>query len=209
MTAAPARRGRARWVLVLLTGGLLLAAGALPVWVRAAGRSALTGEVPVLVTGSAAAPAVPAAALVVLAAGVAVPLAGRLGRWLVVLVVGGAGALAAGAAVAVLVDPGPAARVAAAAGTGVTGLARPATTTAWPWLTVLVGAALVALAAALARASSRWTVRAGRYERGRPAPGTAVEPPDDDRAAWDALTRGEDPTAAPPAPRDGASTPPG
>lgn len=192
---AGARRGRL--VLAVLVAGLALAASTRPAWVHARGTSALTGEVALAVKGATAAPAVTAAALVVLAAALALPLAARWSRWLVVAVLAGAGLLASVAAAAVLADPDPVARAAIAAGTGVAGLTQPAATTAWPWVAVMLGVALVGLAVAVARASSAWSPRARRYERASvatAAPVATADEPDDDRAAWDALTRGEDPT---------------
>ncbi|MFC7273217.1 Trp biosynthesis-associated membrane protein [Paractinoplanes rhizophilus] len=76
--------------------------------------------------------------------------------------------------------------------------------TAWPILCALGGLLVVAGGLTAARRGHQWPRMSARYER-KPAPparvaGTAVQPatPDataDHRAAWDALDRGDDPTA--------------
>jgi len=65
------------------------------------------------------------------------------------------------------------------------------TSTGWAWLAVVV-AALLAVGAALATASSRsWAGLSGRYERGaKPASGPRGEV----RTTWDELSEGHDPT---------------
>ena len=95
-----------------------------PVWLRTAGTTALQGDLPVTVTGTQAAPGVPAAGARAALRGRGVGLAGRVGRWFVV----GAVALWPGccqvaSAAAVVGDPEPVARTAVAAATGVETLA--------------------------------------------------------------------------------------
>lgn len=195
--AAPATRatGRRRAILVVL--GLALAAlltGA-PQWLRTAGTTALQGEVPVAVAGAQAAPGVPAAALVLLAAGVAIGLAGRIGRWVVVAVVALAGVLLTASAVAVATDPRPVAGSAVADVTGVETLSAAVELTPWPWVAAAVGVLVVLAGGWLALTSRQWARPSDRHDptsaRG-PAPVVVVH--DDDQAAWDALTRGHDPT---------------
>ncbi|GIF11967.1 Trp biosynthesis-associated membrane protein [Actinoplanes teichomyceticus] len=73
----------------------------------------------------------------------------------------------------------------------------------WPAACVLGGVAIAAGGMLAARHGHRWAAMSARYERApaaRPAsapaarPASAVEPADN-RAAWDALDRGDDPTA--------------
>jgi uncharacterized membrane protein (TIGR02234 family) len=142
-------------------------------------------------TGADAAPWVIGLALVALA-GTGALLATR---GVVRRVLGGLLALcglgvAAGAIIGrVRVDPG-------AAGAGATG---------WPIACVVGGLIIVLGGVAAARLGHRWPTMSARYERKpvapaqfRPAKAVATDPalePADNRAAWDALDRGDDPTS--------------
>ena len=183
---------RRRATLTVLALALAALVSGVPVWLRTAGTTALEGEVAVTVTGTQAAPGVPAAALVLLAAGFAVGLAGRVGRWVVVATVLLAGLLQAASALSVATDPAPVARTAVAEVTGVETLAAPVAVTAWPWVAAVVGVLVVLAGAWLAATSRRWARSTDRHDVTRPAAAAVV--PDDDQAAWDALTRGQDPT---------------
>lgn len=198
--AGPAgrRRGRGRTAALLVLATLVTAGSSVPVWLRASGSSALRGEVEVPVTGTQAAPAVLAAAVALLAAAAAVGLVGRAGRWVVAAVVAAAGATVVASALAVLGDPEGSARVVVASVTGVGALAGPAAPTVWPWVAAAVGVLDVLAAVAVVVGSRRWSAPTRRYttpdrdaSRAERAPGAD---PDDDRSAWDALSRGEDPS---------------
>lgn len=180
MNGVAAARGRGRWVLVVLVLGLLTAVLGVPTWVVASGVA--TGE-PVAVAGTVAAPQVLAVALVVLAAGAALALVGRGGRWAVVLVLAAGGGLVAATAAGVVLDPAAAAADAVAESTGLTGIVGVPRTTAWPWLTGAAGVALVLCAVALARSGRSWPDSTRRHER---VP--------DVRSDWDALSQGLDPS---------------
>ncbi len=67
--------------------------------------------------------------------------------------------------------------------------------TVWPIACALGGAIIVAGGLTAARLGHRWPAMSARYER-RPPPPASPETPADHRAAWDALDRGDDPTAA-------------
>jgi uncharacterized membrane protein (TIGR02234 family) len=67
---------------------------------------------------------------------------------------------------------------------------RPATATAAPWLAVLAGALLAAAGAAAVLAERRLPRLGARYA----APGARRPPADPDRAAWQDLDAGRDPT---------------
>ncbi|MGY1695860.1 Trp biosynthesis-associated membrane protein [Geodermatophilus sp. SYSU D00814] len=145
-------------------------------------------------TGSALAPLVPAAGLLLLAAAVAVLAVRGAGRAAVGALVVLAGAALAWSGLRVLTG-------AADPGTAAPGERRTADlAAAWPVLCLV--AAVVALAAGglvLAR-GRRWPGMGGRYERtpaAAPAPARART--DEERAldAWRALDRGDDPTDEP------------
>lgn len=172
MTAA---RGRGRWVVALLLLAVLVGAVAVPTWVSAAGTSVLTGTVQVHVPGTKAAPGMVGAALALAAAGAALALAGRLGRWVVMTVVLLCGVVVAWSAVALLLDPTPVARQAVAAATGVDHLVGTPRTTAAPWVATLVALVVVACGIALGRSSARWSGTSGRHE---PARARAAARPD-------------------------------
>lgn len=192
------RSTRGRWAAATLLLAVLVGASALPVWVSATGASALSDEVAVRVAGSAAAPAVPATALVLAAAGAAVALAGRVGRWVVAAIVLLGGGAVAGAAVGVLADPQGPALAASAELTGVDHLVGPAAATAAPWLAAALGALVVAAAVGLVRSSATWPAPNRRHE-GAPgrSPDDAPGDAPDERADWDALSRGADPSDGP------------
>ena len=195
MTAPDAKRagrGRAAAVLLLLAGATALSA--LPVWLTTTGTNALAGTVPVRVTGMQVAPGIVAAAVAILAAVSAVALVGRAGRWVVALVVLACGALVVGSAVSVLADPAAAAAPIVATQTGVGHLAGPVDVTAWPAIAVAVGVLDVLAAAWLIVASRRWARPTRRYQADASADAPGPEKPADERADWDALSRGDDPS---------------
>lgn len=183
--------GRRGGVVAVLALALAAVATAAPVWIRTAGTTVLAGEIPVEVTGMQAAPALPAVALVLLAAGAAIGLVGRVGRWAVAGVVAASGALLIAAALGVVADPDPVALRSVAELTGTATLAAAVTVTAAPYATATVGLAAVLVAAWLATTSRRWARPSRRHES---APEQLPGEPDDDRAAWDRLTAGEDPS---------------
>jgi len=185
------RRGRAVLLLLLLAGAT--AVSALPTWFVAHGTEALHGTVDVRVSGTDAAPAVLAAALVLAASALAAALVGRVGRWAVALVVVVAGLLVVGSTIAVVRDPVAAVHEAVAHATGVGQLVGDVSTTAWPWVAVALGVVGALAGAWLPWAARSWARPSRRHEQAaRVAPGGDERP--DERTAWDALSRGEDPT---------------
>ncbi|MGY5764442.1 Trp biosynthesis-associated membrane protein [Brachybacterium sp. DNPG3] len=201
------RRGPGRKVVVLaglVAAGALAGATRTP-WIHAAAPSLTGSAQSVEVTGADAAPAVVALALVALAAAAATSLSSRWLRFVTgpILVLAGIGAAAS--SVAAALDPASAAASAVSSATSVVGGDVTATSTAWPWAT-LVPAALVALIGVLVLlVGGRWP-RGSRYRS--PAVRTAADPEQDPAAAWDALTRGEDPTEDDPAAYDPAADAP-
>ncbi len=152
-------------------------------------RGAPLPPVTEVLSGSALAPLVPAAGLLLLAAAVAVLAVRGAGRAAVGVLVVLAGAALAWSGLRVLTggaDPGTAAP-------GETRTAELAA--AWPVL-VLVAAVLAVAAGGLVLARGRhWPGMGRRYERGT-APAPARPRTDEERAldAWRALDRGDDPT---------------
>lgn len=181
----PVSRGRAILV-VLVTAGIVFAAAA-PAWVRTEGSTALDAHVAIAISGTRASTAIGAAALVLLAAGGALSLVGRVGRWVVVAVVVAAGILVTATALGVIADPVPIATAAAAEQTGAGALSGPVRLTAFPYVAAVVGVAVVAVGAFVARVSGAWSTSSRHDVR-------TTTVPDDDHSAWDALTRGDDPT---------------
>lgn len=182
---------RRRTVLAtLVLGGLVLAVSA-GTWVTGTAQSGLGGPQPLSISGNDAAPGVAAAALALLAAGVAAGLVGRVGRWVVVAVVAVASVVVSTSAVGVLLDPGAPAQSAAAAATGVATLDGSPQTGVLVVVAVVLGVVGVVLAALVALAGHGW---AGdrRHERVSSAP-TSPEA-DDPAELWDRLTRGDDAT---------------
>lgn len=206
-----ARRQRLLAVVAVLAGAGLVVLAASRDWVTQQ-VSGVPGVVRVTASGAQAAPAVGALAVVAGAVAVVLLIAGPLAARLagVLAVLAGAGVVAA--VVAVLADPRGAAASAVSGATGRAGLqSGAASPSVWVWL-ALVGGVLVAAGGLLAvLRSGRWPVPGRRFEtgtgRGRPraeGPGAVAEGrPQDAVAAWDALSRGEDPTGRPAAPADG------
>jgi uncharacterized membrane protein (TIGR02234 family) len=195
-------RSRQRLVCVL---GVLAGAG---LALLAAGRPWVTQtvtDVPgvraLTATGAQAAPGVAALALVAAAGAVVLLIAGRLAARLAggVVVLAGIGIVASAAVV--VADPRSAAAAAVPGVTGRTGpLADPAAASAWVWVAIVAGV-LVAAGGALAVArGAAWSVRGRRFDQ--PSSGVAGGRRRDSAAgagdpvtAWDALSRGDDPTA--------------
>ena len=212
--AGPSRR-TAIWVLLLLGGATL--ATAVPTWLSTTGATALDPEVEVTVAGTSAAPGVSASALVLVAAALALGLVGRVGRWVVLAVAAASGVVATVSALGVALDPEPSARSAVADATGVPEVTAPVDLTVAPWLAATLGVLTVLAVVWVAVGSRSWAGASTRHERATGAtaaaasaaagttapegpsyPSGATEPasPDDltDHDAWDALSRGEDPT---------------
>jgi uncharacterized membrane protein (TIGR02234 family) len=182
-------------VVVLAGAGLALLATA-RAWVTQR-ITDVPGVAELTASGSQAAPAVAALAIVAAAAAVVLLIGGRLVARLAGVLAALAGAGIVASVVGVLVDPRGAAAPAVPAATGRAGpLPGAASPSVWVWLALVGG--LVAVAGGLVAAvrAGGWPVPGRRFEtdtaRRRAAPtGDAGEDP---VAAWDALSRGEDPT---------------
>ncbi|WP_324652841.1 Trp biosynthesis-associated membrane protein [Georgenia sp. H159] len=190
-------RGRAV-VVVLLLGVLGFGLSALP-WAGAPVATVLA-EQSVRLSGAEAAPVTTAASLAVLATGLAVAIGGRWVTRLCALALVALGVLLAASAVGFVLDPGPRLLAAAAELTGVREIAGDPVVTAWPYVTAALGL-LVAASAVLVLRVPTATAAGRRYERAGtgPAPDAGTDDRDDRVRAmddWDALGRGEDPSAS-------------
>lgn len=151
------------------------------------------------ILGGDAAPTVVALGLVGIAASLATSLSSawiRLVTGPVLILVGlGAGA----SALQVRRDPLAASRSSIAESVGVIGGDASAQATAWPLAVLAPALGLVLLGVLVLRRGGRWP-RSSRYRRtvASDAPATAFDPASDPAGAWDALSLGEDPTAAAP-----------
>jgi uncharacterized membrane protein (TIGR02234 family) len=160
-----------------------------------------------VLSGSAAAPLVPAAGLVLLAGAVALLAVRGAGRAVVGLLTAAAGGALLWSAVRVLAGgvTEAAADLPGASGSSVTSVAVDVSP-AWPVLALVAGLLAVAVGLLATVRGRGWPAMGRRYER---TPAAAPPHTDEDRAqeAWKALDRGDDPTADPTdpaAPRNGS-----
>lgn len=205
---APVRRGGMRRRDAVL-GGVLLG-GALfgttrATWLHATVPDLAGGTSSVVVGGDQAAPAVVALAVVGIATSLAMAISSPVVRYVTgpVLVLCGLGA--AVGALLVQADPPSHVSGAVADSTGLLGATAAVTLTPWPLISLVPAALLAVLGILVVWRGSGWR-RTARYDRdARPqsavtATGTAtadragLDPLEDPSAAWDALTRGEDPS---------------
>jgi uncharacterized membrane protein (TIGR02234 family) len=181
----------------VLAGALALIAGGQP-WAQVtAQREAPLPPVSGVLSGAEAAPLVPAAGLVLLAAGLALLAVRGPGRAAVGLLMALAGGVLAWSGVRALSGGRDAAaaeefpgRVAVAA----------EISAAWPVLAVAAGALGIAAGILALLRGRGWPAMGRRYERpGAEVPVARRPQTDEDRAqaAWKALDRGDDPTADP------------
>jgi uncharacterized membrane protein (TIGR02234 family) len=181
-----------------LAGGLALSAGGQSWASVTAVRHPPLPPVTVAALGSDAAPLVPAAGLVLLAAVVALLAVRGLGRVVVGLLMALAGGVLVWSGLRVLFGGLTSAAVAlpGLGGTGDTSVVVHVART-WPVLALLAGVLGVVAGVTTVLRGRGWPGMGRRYERDA----GAVLPPrtDEDRAqaAWQALDRGEDPTGTP------------
>lgn len=178
--------------------GVLLCAIALAALSRAPWATAdatdITGNPQhVEVSGYQASPSIIALALVAAAAGLALMLSSRVLR----VVVGAVAALVGGAAVVAAMiaytDPTGASVSAVAERTGALGGHLDASATPWGLVAVVPALGLVALGVCVIVLGRRWPRRT-RYARDAARMAVRPDPQGDPAGAWDALSRGEDPS---------------
>ncbi|MFB9070325.1 Trp biosynthesis-associated membrane protein [Citricoccus parietis] len=203
------RRTAVLWAIA--AGAIILGTGA-QTWIESTQISGLPGD-SVTTTGNQAAAVVPAMALVGMAAGIALSMARRIGRWITALLLLLAGAATAWSSLQAALDPAAAARAQVSEASGTTADAGAYAVTVWPWLTLVGGVLLFLCGLAVLLFGRRWTATR-RYEAA-PATGTATGAPGatgataataaatpdagdtgdlDEIDAWDELSRGQDPT---------------
>lgn len=163
--ATPRRTTPRRTVVMtlLLLGGLSLLS-AVPTWLSTTASTALDPTVDVTVSGTAAAPGVSAAALVVVAAALSLGLVGRVARWVSLVVVALGGAVIGGSALSFVLSPDAAARSGVADATGVATSGSDVHLSVAPYVTVVLGAAVLLLAVWAAVAPVDWGKRSRRYD---------------------------------------------
>lgn len=192
-----ARRHLRRRTAVLL--GIALSAALLgtvrATWITASAPVLGGGTTHMPVTGTDTAPAVLALAVVGLAASLATAITSRLIRFVTGPVIALAGIGAAIAALAARSDPAVRAQGAVAERTGIAGGQVQAQMTSWPLLAAGLAVLLAVLGVLVLLDGGSWR-REVRYERdaARPAVPAEQDPMEDPAAAWDALSRGEDPS---------------
>jgi hypothetical protein len=192
-----ARRERLFAVVVVLAGAGLVLLAATRDWVSQQ-VTGVPGVVRLSAPGAQAAPAVTALAVVAGAAAIMLLLAGRLVSRLAGIVAALAGAGVVASVIAVVADPRGAAAPAVPGATGRSGpLPGAATASPWVWLALVGGLLVVAGGLVAAVRGGRWSVPGRRFETGTDPAGGPAGPRaagEDPVAAWDALSRGEDPT---------------
>lgn len=178
-------------VAAAASGGLALTAGS-QAWAQVTvGRAAPLPPTESTLSGADAAPLVPAAGLVLLAAAVALLAVRGVARVATGLLVALAGGTLAWSGLRVLIAG---VRVGDVGGAG----AEVGVAVAWPVLAVVAGAVGVGAGALVVLRGRAWPGMGQRYERTGSASTVApASRTDEDRAqdAWKALDRGEDPTA--------------
>lgn len=187
----PSRR---RVVGAVLVAAAAMGGAASTPWVRATAWTPLA-ERAVVGTGLDAVSVVGAAAVVVLASGVLLAIAGRRTAVVAGLTIAVMGVVAVLAVVGVVAAPEAVAVAAAREAFGVGDVAG-VRLTAWPWVALVLAGMTVAAGVGAAVAARGWGGGVARHDRARPR-GPARGPragEGDDVTAWDALTRGEDPT---------------
>lgn len=192
--AAARRPGRRMTVLAGTGLSALLIGASRTTWTEATAPD-LTGSVQsVAVPGTEAAPVVLAMAIVALAAALATSLSSAWVRFVTGPVLIAAGLGAAWAALGVRWDPVSASGASVATATGVVGSEVAASATVWPLLALLLALVVSGTGVVVLVAGRTWPT-GSRYRS--PAVAAPSDPSRDPAAAWDALTRGEDPSVGP------------
>lgn len=163
---AAARRTTPRRTIVmtLLLLGVLSLLSAVPTWLSTTASTALDPSVDVTVSGTTAAPGVSAAALVVVAAALSLGLVGRVARWVSLAVVALGGVVIGGSALSFVLSPDAAARSGVAEATGVATSGSEVDLSVAPYVTVVLGVAVLGVALWAAVTPVDWGRRSRRYD---------------------------------------------
>lgn len=208
------RRTAVLWALA--AGAIILGTGA-QTWIESTGVSGLA-TTSVTTTGNEAVAVVPAMGLVGLAAGIALSMARRIGRWIAAVLLVLAGVTAGLTSVNAALDPAAAAQAQVSQASGTTADAASYAVTVWPWLTLIGGVLLLLCGVAVLVLGRGWTTSrrhesavgaagttagtlAGTTAGTAAGPGPHLAERDGERDeeldeidAWDELSRGQDPT---------------
>ncbi|WP_418906874.1 Trp biosynthesis-associated membrane protein [Glutamicibacter endophyticus] len=187
--------------LLGLLGALLGMFTATRTWVSVTVQSSTVQVPQIAVTGSEAAPSVTALCVVVLAGSLALLIAGKLVRWVILAIsaLAGLGVIIAGAGA--LADPVGAASGRVGEATGLSTVTADYQLSAIPALAIVAGA-LILLYCVLALLAGSRSTASKRFNRqpstttGPAAPGSAAPADRQSRRIddWERLSRGEDPT---------------
>lgn len=182
-------------LLTLLTAFVLVASGS-RTWVTGTTSDAVLGSARVSATGTEVVAGLVALALAGAAAAIAAATAGRVGRWLAVVVLA---LVSIGLAVQVgrfVAAPGDALGREAARQLGRTGsIATHPSLGAWPWVAVVAAVLLIGAATLAVLGAPTWGGLGRRYETSDAADKDTAGPRGQRvRSDWDRLDAGEDPT---------------
>ncbi|MGO1184340.1 MAG: Trp biosynthesis-associated membrane protein [Micrococcaceae bacterium] len=173
----PTRLTRGRVVLLVILAGALALLSSTQVWLIATEIEALPGT-PVESTGQQAAGAVTAMALVAMAGGVALSIAGRIARVIIGTLLTASAVMLIVSTASVILDPARAAQPRVAELSGLTDAARQVSMTWAPWI-ALVAAVLMLLASVAVFIGGRHWHTTRKYDNDAAAPSTAGGGPDD------------------------------
>lgn len=180
-------------VLGLVAAGIALL-GVTRTWITVPPPASNVQLEALAVSGTDAAGAVLALAVVAVAAALAGTIAARIARPIVAVLQAIVGVGIVGFTVSVLADPQTAAQSSVSTQFGVqTVSGADYSVSAWPWVSI-VGGVLVVVAAALLLVAGRHAPTSHRYERTRSGRAVVTAQTMDDIDRWDAFTQGEDPT---------------
>lgn len=197
-----ARRELVGTLLLLLAGGVLGVVSASRPWGSARLASALSPTT-IEVTGNDLVPLATALSLVAMAAVLVVPAARRWGRRVVgaILALAGAGLVVACFTVIASLQRRVVGWVADDPSGATASVDQVSTTALWPWACAVAGLVMALAGVVVLARGPSWAGLGSKYER-RTTTTQATTPPADseaervtDRETWDAIDRGEDPTA--------------
>lgn len=183
-------------VLIALAGALIALLTVTRTWVTVTPAESAIVQGVVVVPGSAAATSVSALAIVTLAAGISLSIAGRVARYIVAAVLVAAGAGIVVAAASVLGDPESAAAGMVGEAAGTAQILADYATSPWPVVGVAAGVWTAAAGLIVAFGARRWAESRKYATAGESAaaPAAGGDAAVDEIDGWDRLSRGEDPT---------------
>lgn len=186
---------RRNTVLVALLGAAILFGASTQTWVTAIGLTDMAQTQSAEIPGSDISEAVPAVALVALAAAVATSVARSVGRWIISVVLFAAGVFGLASAGSVTLTPRTSSLRALSDITGTTEFAAEYTLN-WGVYAAMAGGLLIAAAGLVAFIFGRsWPVRTAskKYSRSA-ASGAETDAEVDEYDLWDGLSEDDDPT---------------